>query len=165
MTRSNRRFAFCVAACLFGVSLLAKDKPNMVQPPIAQPVQPVSASSEAFKGKSRDLPNHPFLVSGLILKLEQGRMFNGDNLYLQVWNPTAGFSEFHPEDLTITNAENLQVTIGISFGGSIVPGYSELPVSHIAPKAYKAITYRSEETLTMPFKIYFEDKLLAEISE
>lgn len=167
MTCFRGRWASCVAVGLYGGSLVAQQPPS-AQPPPMQTAPQVTAPSKVFTGKVADLRGHAFNLDGLTVSLSLSTSFGSINsIDLRVENPSIGFLEFHPEDLVVLDTNNSQLRIGIRAAGKD-PNLYEIPLFHLAPAAStnrSYIPYGPLGYLKPPFKIYFGEKLIAEITK
>jgi hypothetical protein len=129
------------------------------QKPVVDTKQEATASSESYRCKRSDLRNHPFIIGGLILTINSytDSKLNGREWFdLRVENPGNGFLSLHgPSNLFVVNSEGRQEQLSSDHSFLIAPG------------AFVSLTYQywNNNKLKLPAKIYFGDKLLAEITE
>jgi hypothetical protein len=85
-----------------------------------------------------------------------------DAISIAVENTSDDFTTFDPGRLSFINKDNDQVDVlGISDGTSVV----EVGDKRIGPKARIKHHYALTDTVQFPARLYYEDKLLATITE
>lgn len=148
----------------FGLSLISLHGQQVL------PVAPLSGSnsSKIFRGKVIGLQHHEFYVGNLKISIQLDRPLigGGGEFTLRVDNLSNEFIFFNPWDFLVVNFRGYQIQfkeVGISNQGQTT---SFIP-SNIAPEAYISRIYAIPETenLKPKFKIYFGNKLLAEVSD
>ena len=85
------------------------------------------------------------------------------HILLHVENPTTRFLPFKIEDLTVVDSENYQLTISVVSDYSAHGSNKELPIIRLAPGGKHDFYIPMWDTENSPYKIYFNEKQLAEI--
>lgn len=163
MTHSNEKWPWYVALGLYGIVMFAQ-QPEVAPSYPMQPAASVATPTEVFRGRLADLRNHPFHMGELTLTLDAPRW---GAINLQAENTADHFLEFHPKDLSIVNSKRLQIELQINY--QKIPGSGQdslqVPLSRLAPKTFVQKSYFFAGVYKEQFKIFFGEKLLAEIAD
>jgi hypothetical protein len=137
------------------------------QPKFIPLAPPAVVALQVFRGKRADLQTHPFQAGPLTLSLRSYHKVGfGDYFDLHVDNPSTGFLEVRPMDLVVVDGLGRQVPLSVTFAYAKF-GFAVLPPPfRLAPGAYASLTYEVKDTedLRLPFKVYFGDQLVGEIT-
>jgi hypothetical protein len=124
----------------------------------------VTATPDVFRGKRADLQDHLFHVGALNLSI---RSYSGKAYQFEIRaeNTSSGFLKVNPMDLIVVSVEGHQVQFLIACP-NLAGGYAFQPSFRMAPGAFVNLRFVGvdNDSLHTPFKVYFGEKQLAEIT-
>jgi len=126
--------------------------------PITLPAQ-TGPSKPVLQCKSSELDRHPFEIGGMSLTITT---LKKDVIWIQLKNNSDEFRVFQPEDLNVVGGDGNQLYIQTTTGSAPMTVTTR---AHIAPGATLKQGYGLNHFVHFPAKIYFNEKLLAEISD
>jgi len=139
---------------------------------------PLSASADDPTARARvsDLDKTQIAAGPLkirIIKLKGSFLKMGSgSIEVEVENASAGFETFSPQRLSLINKDNIQINVVGAKRSSYraIPPYDpRVPTGpldrRIAPGARIRETYSLSGKLHLPIRLYYDEKLLAEIVE
>jgi hypothetical protein len=110
--------------------------------------------------KVSELDQHAIREGQLVLKLFG---FKYRSFRISVQNSSESFCTFSPADLTIVGNDGSQNYIETSY--SLSPATVQPTTIKIAPMAHILFTYGLNTVVSLPAKIYYSEKLVAEITK
>jgi hypothetical protein len=139
---------------------------------------PLSASADdpASRARVSELDKTQITAGPLkirILKLKGSFLKMGSgSIEVEVENASAAFETFSPQRLSLINKDNIQINVvgaKRSYYRTIPPYDPRIPTGpldrRIAPGARIKETYTLSGKLHLPIRLYYDEKLLAEIVE
>jgi hypothetical protein len=163
MTQPGARILLACVVGLIGPGMVAQQSASVPSLP-SQPGAFARVPTEIFRGSLADLRNRTFHLGELTLTLDAPRWGAID---LRIENTAKHFLEVHPEDLSIVSSKKLQVDLYISRPRTFnaVQETMQIPLSRLAPEAYARTSFYFTGIYKEPFKVYFGENLLAEITD
>ena len=137
------------------------------QPPSAPP----APTMDAIKGGSDKVCGHPFPIGSLVLSLRKVVL---NFAVFEVRNPSAQVQGFDPADLAIADASGSQLRF-VECSTAVASGWSSkkdewascqqpAPI-RLLPGLRTERTYLVTDTWKAPYRIYFQGRLLAEVTD
>lgn len=132
------------------------------------PVAGVSSGQVSTRVRKSELESLPFIVTPLkivITKFKASRIFDDTSagqIEMTVENTSTGFSTFYPQRFSLVGSDNEQVDL------LYVENLNErFPTAdrRIAPSAHIEESYRLTDKVRLPARLYYDDKLLAVITD
>jgi len=123
-------------------------------------------AAQVFRGPASALEAHPFRIGDLEVRIREfkpNRLIGTAQIGFQVENFGSTFLTVSAEDLVVVGQDGRQVQ-----EGSPVEKFRIHPLplrTRIAPRAHVALTLFPEQSVKYPAKLYFGERLLAEITE
>jgi hypothetical protein len=123
-------------------------------------------AAHVFRGPASALEAHPFHIGDLEIRVREfkpNRAFGTPQIVLRLENLGSAFLPVSAEELVLVGQDGRQVQEGPpseKFGIHPLPGRIR-----IAPRAHVALTLFPDKSVKFPAKLYFGERLLAEITE
>jgi len=137
---------------LLGLALGAQEPPAAAPAPLSCPVSELGA--------------HPFRVGELQVRIREfkpNRAFGTRQIVFELENLGSGFIAFASEDLVIVGRDGSQV---LECSPVEQFGIHPLPQRvRLAPRAHASLTMYPAQSVKYPAKLYYGERLLAEIAE
>ena len=151
------RGLFCLAAAgLSGLLLFGQ------QVPPAQTPSQTAVSAGPFRGSGAQFRGRPFPVGGLTLTFG---MMIGNLFQVRIDNERQETQTFHPGDLVLVDATGCTLEI-LECNRIGTTDTLLLPVPcRLAPGTYATRSYCGLGSWKAPYKVYFQDNLLAEVTD
>lgn len=133
------------------------------------------AGDQPARVRVSDLEKTPIAAGVLKIRITKLRgsfmKFGNGSIEVDVENASTGFETFSPNRLSLVDRDNLQVNVMVpKRNHSTVPAYDpRVPLSpldrRIAPGARVKESYSLSGKVHLPIRLYYDEKLLAEIVE
>ena len=117
-------------------------------------------SRNVIRCKVSELDQHSIIEGQLTLKLSR---FKYRSFTILIQNSSESFCTFSPADLTIVGNDGSQNYIETSYSNA--PTSMQPTALKMAPLAHIQLTYGLNNEVSLPAKIYYSEKLVAEITK
>jgi hypothetical protein len=135
----------------------------------------VAADDQPVRIRVSDLDKTPIAAAPLKIRITKLRTsflkLGSGSIEVEVENIGTGFETFSPQRLSLINKDNIQINVvGSRHSYRTVPPYDPgMPTSpldrRIAPGARVKETYSLSGRVHLPIRLYYDEKLLAEITD
>jgi hypothetical protein len=140
------------------------------------PLCAVADDQPAARIRVSDLDKTPITAGPLKIRITRLRgsflKLGSGSIEVEVENVSTGFETFSPERLSLINKDNVQINVVGGRRGyyrTVPPHDPRVPTGlldrRIAPGARVKETYSLSGKLHLPIRLYYDEKLLAEITE
>lgn len=124
------------------------------------------SAPEVFRGRVSALESHLFRMGELkvqIWEFKPNRTFSFSKIVLKIENLGSTFQAVSTQDLVVVGRNGRQILEGSRQDNPIIYPFSQR--TRLAPRAHVILSIYPDQSVTFPAKLYFGERLIAEITE